>query len=161
MKKNIWFWGFILLLILNIAAISSIFLHRKSVERECRYMEDCRNSPDRFHHLKEELKMDDKQWQEFRHIRDEHHESMELFRNSLKDKHRELFELVSSESKDSLRLETIKAEICSLHNEISDESINYYIQAKSICSKEQIDALNEHFRSLFMRPERNPKCHPK
>lgn len=160
MKKNIWFWGFLLLLVLNIAAISSMFIHRRAVERECGYNQNCQNPMDRYHHLKKELRLNDEQWQEFKRIRNEHHETMVFLRNSLRDNHLKVFNLVSSDSQDKVALDSLKSEICNLHNQISDESINYYKQAKSVCSEQQLNALNEHFRRMFMRPDRNPNCHP-
>ena len=154
LKKNFWFWGFLLLLILNITAVVSMVMHRHYVERECGYKNGCPKSNEMPKPIRECINFDDAQWAKMKEIRQTHLEEMEVLRSDLKKNHLALFDVVSSGNENQKMIDSLKQEICFIHNRISDEAIIFYKNSRAVCKPEQVKELDNHFRTMFLRPEK-------
>lgn len=155
MKRKIWFWILIILVIINTVALITIILQRDNPqvpvpsapaeEMEFRGIN---------HFLRHELDLTDTQFTEFRRLR---RESMQNSANIMRELHRKrnmmLDELVKSNPSQHT-LNKLAEDIGQLHKALKLETFNHFMELKELCTAEQRQRLNQFFMEI---KSKNPR----
>jgi len=155
LTKNIWFWAFIIMLILNISTIISViyFAQKVKAEKENLYQPFQRDrSPGNF--LIENLNFSESQTEEFQNIYADHKTKVRSLKSKLRVLNKDLVLELTNEEVSNEKTAEIEAEILQTHKEILKETYFFYENTKSICNDDQISELNAVFRELIANPHR-------
>lgn len=159
-----WFWGFIILLILNISAVSTMFYFAYKVHNHGEYYINQQNDKqsktwnsrvkttkkgDFRNAFWEKMDLSDEQRIFVIEQRKNHFSKMRLIRGDLQKTQTMLFEEIRKPNPDNEKVLKFKSETLNSHKEIIEETIRYYEQLKTKLSEEQMTKLNSHFAKRF------------
>lgn len=157
MNSKMWFWAFILLLIINISAISTMFYKINNIKRDMQLQEMPpppldHNPPMRFGKgLQEKVGYSQDQINELDKVRRQHMSNMMDLKDQLQSYQRDLFNEVAIETPDEDKIKTFKHQIAITHEKIIDESLSFYESVRENSTPEQLSKFNAYFReSKFM-----------
>ncbi len=166
-RYNILFWLIIILLIINISAITTIFFGISVRDKK-----DFRSYPPKIeyrrHHegrfFDRSLNLTEEQRQHFRKAKHKFYSEAKKIAVQMHKKRVEFINELASDEPDTLKLQEIAKEIGSLHIKLKYQTYKHYLDMKSICTKEQEEKLIKIFKSMldnedsFMSPQdRNGK----
>ncbi len=149
--KNIWFWGFLILLVLNISVVGSMMYHGHKMRKEhpdFRVREGtARKSMETF--VTRRLDLNEAQREKVKALHKDNKKDMSRLMRSIKDKELELFTLYSSGG-DSTSLALCVEELNTLNTQRSMNILYMYSDMKEICTPEQHPKLDEMFTDLIV-----------
>lgn len=153
MKKWI-IWAALLLLILNIAAISTILYHRKQekvaeelVQR--RFASDSLAMKYSGRWFRNELGLTSEQMREFQRFNPSFRQKVRNINFELGEKRRFMLDEMSAENVDTARLNILADSIGSLHSDLKKATYTYYLEFKKMTSPEQQEKLRQLFSRMF------------
>ena len=164
-KYRILIWLIIILLIINISAITTIFLginirDKKDVRQLPPKTEHHRHHDGRF--FDGSLNLSEEQHQQFKKAKHKFYSEAKKIAGQMHKKRVEFINELASDETDTLKLQEIANEIGMLHSKLKFQTYKHYLDMKSICTKEQEEKLIKIFKSMlykedsFMSPrERN------
>jgi hypothetical protein len=156
-NKGFWFWGFILLLILNLSIISSMgYFHYKMRNHGTNY----RSTMMHKHMSKEKIrKMRKEFWgntnftvEEKKFLsknRKEHFAKMKILKSELKYNQSVLFDEIRKSKPDSNNVIEYKIKVQDSQKAITDEAIRFYEKMKTRLNPEQMRIVDNHLSNMF------------
>ncbi len=157
MKKKIWFWVLIVLVIINVAALLTIMLQRNIPQPNTppRLVEDL-DFRGMNYFLRHELNLSDEQFNTFQRMRRESMEESARIMIMLHEKRNEMLNELTASQPDQEKLGNLAKEMGDLHEKLKMKTFNHFLELKALCSPEQEKKLNRFFMDIR---ERNP--HPR
>ncbi len=164
-NKNIWFWAFMILLVVNIAAISTMIYTVNKIHSDASLYENAGNErgfihPKRGHshfdmekRIQKRMGYSDEQMAVMKKLRHEHLQKLRVEKTALRKVQRALFEELASENPDSNKIESLKNKMSLIQGHIIDESIDFYKKVKQNSTPEQIKKMNRFFMHHLFRGE--------
>lgn len=156
-RSPFWFWGFIILLILNITAITTMLIVNYSNDNTI-YPMHIRGAINNLNQGKS-MPTNNKYWNDFAcskeqrlllaSERNQHFTNMKLLKEQLREMQSNLFDELENEESNTTAIKDIKDKIIVIHNAILDENINFYNQLKSELTKEQMQSVKLHLNKRF------------
>ncbi len=161
-RNSFWFWGFIVLLIINISAMSAmLFINYRihnNMETGYFHSRTFKHKQTKRHNIKNkstkawsELNFTKEQKMFLKSERKKHIEQMRLLKDKLRKNQSTLFdELAKGENN---KVENSKVRFIQIHKKILEENIHFYEQLKSKLSEEQMQAIRAHIERQFQHSE--------
>jgi len=156
-KKNFWFWGFIILFILNISIISSMGYFHYQMKSHGEKYHSTMMKKGAFHANKAEMRK--KFWSDIEFTKEEriflknsrkqHFERMKILRAKLSESQSSLFNEIRKSEPDTNKIKQYKAQSLNTQEEIIDESIFFYENLKTKLNDEQMKMINSHLSKKF------------
>jgi Spy/CpxP family protein refolding chaperone len=155
-RYRILVWLVIILLIINISAITTIFLglnvgDRKETRPFHRRIEMHRHQDVRF--FEESLNLSPDQHAQFKASRHKFFSEAKKLAGQMHDKRVEFVNELASPEPDTLKLMEIADEIGNLHSKLKYQTYKHYIEMKKICNKEQEEKLTRIFKSMLYKED--------
>lgn len=148
-KTKILWWIIALLAILNITTVATIIVHNYN-EKEADIIVEPNAQPINGRYFRHELGFDDSQMEVFRkNHRTFHHRANQIIADINTQKEL-MFENLQTANPDTVKLNTISKEIGSLHTELKEETVRFYISLAKVCNPEQKEKMKEIFTPLFI-----------
>ena len=159
-NKSIWFWGFMILLLINISVIGSMAFVMHKIHNQDNYTA--------FHHkmmkgnkhprhgnstmsLIKQLKLNDEQQQQLKVIRKDHFREMKRLKGELLKTQHQLFDVAGNDISDSTLIAEYRTKMMNLQGQIADESIQFLGEMKKHLTPEQQKVLRAHFQEKYKR----------
>lgn len=156
-NKSIWFWGFILLLLINVSILGSLMyvmqrihhqpdyngFHRHFVPKKKVQKQTKKNG------FVKELNMNPQQSKALKKIRQVHFKEMKRLKNELKEKQYELFIEASKDTPDNLIIIQLKKENMNLNEQIMDESLEFFKRMQQNLTPDQMEIMKNHYTRKF------------
>ncbi len=151
-KNRVFSWIIIILLVVNISALSTIiyhgFFHKN---RTFRVIEPQEGFGGRF--LKDELNLSSAQREEFKTSRTYFFQHTRPLFDSLMKKRIDIANEISSKKPDTLKLYKLADEWGNLHSQLKKQTIRHFLQMKSYCNPAQQEKLSSFFNDILMCDE--------
>ncbi|RLD41503.1 MAG: hypothetical protein DRI86_13285 [Bacteroidetes bacterium] len=156
-NKGFWFWGFIILLILNLSIIFSMgYFHYKMRNHGA----DIKSTMIHKHMSNEKMKKIRKKFwgntnftiEEKKFLsknRKEHFARMKVLKSELKDNQSILFDEIRKSKPDSNSIIKYKMKIQDSQKAITDEAIRFYEKMKTKLNPEQMKIVDNHLSNMF------------
>jgi len=158
-KKLLLIGAIILLLVINITALGT-FLYNNNIKHkrynEMRQVQKHIEKSGMHQFIKEELKLNDSQFEKFQELSKVSFEKSHEIVYKLEEKRIELFDALTKDVIDEKQLDRIAKEIGELHYELKKETINHFLELKDVCSNEQQDALEKLFMQMLQKEDHGP-----
>ncbi len=156
-NKGFWFWGFIILLLLNLSIISSIsYYHYRMIHNRSDYdyaSMHKKMSKERMDKLQKKFWGNTHFTPEERQFladnRKEHFARMKKLKIRLKENQAQLFEEIRKSVRDSEKVSNYENKILDTQKAITEESISFYEKMKAKLSAEQMEIVNRHLKRHF------------
>lgn len=156
MKTNNWLkWLIILLLIVNVSALTTMFYHQKHEARLVESLSDSvipesgesmRNSGRWF---RDELGLTREQMREFSGFNPQFRQKARSIAIGLNTVKMEMLREMNKENYDTARLNMLSDSIGSLHAELKRATYDYYLDFKKILNTDQQEKLSKIFSGMF------------
>jgi len=149
-RQRILLWIIAVLVIFNIATISTIFYHKhtENLERESVVL-DNKGTVLKGKYFRHSLGFDNEQMDAFRNAnRVFKHSARESVQNIELLKQQMFFELQKAKS-DTRKLDSISTQIGIQHAELKKSTCEFYLNIKNVCTPEQLKKFESSFNSLF------------
>jgi len=106
-------------------------------------------------YIQRRLNLDDQQSQQYEALMQETRHNQRTITRQMSLKRDSLMQLMASENSDTSKLNRLAEEIGSLHARLKHNTIDHFQKLRSICTPEQIPALNEMIRGMtdHQRPQ--------
>jgi Spy/CpxP family protein refolding chaperone len=155
-RYRILIWLVIILLVINISAITTIFLginirDRKEPGPFQKRIEMHRHHDGRF--FEQSLNLSPDQHAQFKASRHRFFSEARKLAGQMHDKRVEFVNELASAEPDTLKLQEIADEIGSLHSKLKYQTYKHYIEMKNICNKEQEEELTRIFKSMLYKED--------
>jgi Spy/CpxP family protein refolding chaperone len=155
-RYNILFWLIIILLIINVSAITTIFLGIRIKDRK-----DIKQFPPKIeyhrHHegrlFDRSLNLTEEQRQHFRKAKHKFYSEAKKIAGQMHKKRVEFLNELASDDPDTIKLQEIAEEIGSLHTKLKYQTYKHYLDMKSICTNEQEEKLIKIFKSMLYKED--------
>jgi len=156
-KKSFWFWGFIILFILNISIISSMGYFHYQMKNHGKKYQSAMSKRNAFHTNKAEMRRNFWSDIEFtkeeklflKNSRKEHFEKMKALRVKLSESQSSLFNEIRKSKPDTIKINQYKTQSLKTQEEIINESIFFYENLKTKLNDEQMKMINSHLSKKF------------
>ena len=140
----------IVLIIINLSALSTIYYHNKIRDKKIEEFKDKREQMHiggmhRF--IKEELNLDSLQFEQFREASYENMRETHKIAEKLNFYRHDMISEIAKKNPDLNKLDKLSRNIGDLHYELKKLSTNHFMELKEICNEEQ----QENLQKLFMR----------
>ncbi|MFC2104651.1 Spy/CpxP family protein refolding chaperone [Bacteroidota bacterium] len=164
-KKTLIIGIIILLLVINISALSTIFYHKKirskKIAEISNVQKDIRVRGMR-RYIQEELNLSEEQFIQFRESHTAYMTSSQEIASELDIKRSEMMNEVANINPSSEKLDSIAYNIGTLHYELKKLTINHFMELKNICKEDQQEVLQKLFMHMINgsdreRMERKPR----
>lgn len=153
-KKRLLIAAIILLLVINISALAT-FLFTTNLKQK--RFEDIRKTREQIEFngmhkfLKDELKLNEEQFQIFREAGKKYFRQNREIAQKLDDKRLEFINELTSNQPDDIKLDKISREIGELHYELKKNTIDHYFDLKKICNPEQQKTMDKLFMQMIQK----------
>ena len=157
-NKNIWFWAFLVLLVLNLSVVGSMMYHGYKMRQEHPdfRMRDGASRKSMESYLAHRLDLSEEQQEQLKEMRTKNHKVMRGNLQKLTNKELELFTLHSAGG-DSASIAICLEELDELNRERSMQMLEFYASLRVICTPEQYPKLDEMITQMIMFRSRGPK----
>lgn len=145
-RKSVIGWVVILLIIVNIGAIS-IFVYHLYFKKDFTEQGPQHPGPDSF--MVKELGLDKQQSAQFMVMKKAHMDKVHAFVTRIKEEKQLLAKNVVAETADTLKLDSIADNIGVLYASIRKANTRHYFELKKICTPQQQIKLAEIFGNVF------------
>lgn len=167
-RSAFWFWGFIILLVLNISATTTMMIISHQIHNN---VDNTRFGKRSYHqrYAKSNVRnrKNVKAWKDLDFTKEQrmflasekkkHIEEMRILKGQLKVTQSKMFDLLANEDTNSSDLKDLKKQFIEIHQAILDENIHFYEQLKSKLSDEQMQAVKAHIERQFSHEGNIPK----
>ena len=155
-RYNILFWLIIILLIINISAITTIFFgisikDKKDVRPLPHKTEYRRHHEGRF--FDKSLNLTEEQHEQFRKAKHKFYSEAKKIAGQMHKKRVEFINELASDEPDTIKLQEIANEIGVLHSKLKYQTYKHYLNMKSICTEEQEEKLIKIFKSMLYKAD--------
>jgi Spy/CpxP family protein refolding chaperone len=141
-KIRVLTWVVIALAVLNIATLSSIFWHKYQFRKNERsHKELYTRSSSHFKVLNEKLKLNKKQGEDFNLIHKNFRQSTYPILGKMSEVRNNMIEELKKEKTDTVVLYKYAQDIGDLHMQLKKQTVQLYLQLKSVCTPQQQDSL--------------------
>lgn len=157
-NKSIWFWGFMILLLINISVIGSMAFVMHKIHSQDNYTA--------FHHkmmkkgkhpihnkntmsLNKRLDLSKEQQKELKVIRKEHYRKMKLLKNELFKTQHQLFDVAGFNNPDSTSIAIYRTKMMNIQGQIADESLAFLGEMKKHLNPKQQELMKQHFQEKY------------
>lgn len=161
-NRGFWFWGFIILALINISVLGSMsyvmYRHTHQPDYQGFHQGFMGHHP---RHNKgtrmmlKELNLNPGQRQKLQSIRKKHFAEMRQLRNQLQKAQYQFFDAVTADQPDSAIVAQYRTRITELQNKITDVSLDFYKNMKEILDPEQQEILRDFYKKRYMRGPNN------
>lgn len=157
-QNRILIWLVIFLLLLNIAAISSMIFNRARKVNNTSFIPHANfhregRMPGEGGFLKEFLELDKGQFEQFRNARHAFQAKAWDITEELREKKFEFLKELHQKNPDTSKIQEISEDIGNLHESLRMESGKYYLELRRLCNEEQQCKLYQFFMQTFEGPE--------
>jgi Spy/CpxP family protein refolding chaperone len=168
-NRGFWFWGFIILVLINISILGSMAYVMYRVHNQPDYTGFHHHFMGRKHSghqpgtktLIKKLNLNDAQKQAFQEIRRNHFTKMRKLKTRLRDAQHDFFEVATQAGADSSEVAKYRAEISDLQNQITDLSLDFFKQMLNELNPEQQEIMRDYYRNKYNnRPINQKKVKP-
>ena len=154
-KLNPWFWAFMLLVVLNIAAVATMFRTVNKLRTDIELGPPEQRPPLNFRRLfNGDRSFSPEQRKELNQIRQDHHLKMREIKGQIHQRHMEIIDLISQEDFAEDDLKKLREQIGKAHDAMVMETISFYENLESVCTPEQMQVIQRHMRNNDFNPER-------
>lgn len=152
-KKTLLILLIIVLVVINISALVTIIFSKNSVSPpekpfENQMIEEV-ESRGMYHFIRDELKLSDEQFDQFRVIHKTNMIKSRKIAIELSGKRREMMTEIAKENPNQEKLDGIAKEIGELHYQLKLNTINHFLELKEICNEEQQESIQRLFMKLL------------
>ena len=145
LKNRLIFWALIFLVVLNISALTSFFLFRKSQSpAAC-----CTPEQKQCMAFRDELKLSADQTLKVTDINNKYMVVAEPIAKAIKDTRASILTELENEAPDTLKLNQLALNLSMLQLKIQKENIKQYSALKKVCNPEQALRLSALYRDLY------------
>lgn len=151
-KYSILIWVIVILIATNFSMGFSFLYHKQQDKKLLEQTEqEAIELPaqQRTRFFREQLNLEPQQMETFRELNRNFNRTAWQINHQLESLRMEMVREMGTENPDKQRLENISEEIGAFHTQIKNETIDYYLAMKEVCSAEQQDKLNEIFVSVL------------
>ncbi len=158
-NRSFWFWGFIILIIINLSALTTMFFIGRQMHQQPSFGFNqgrlfnrgslARSHGGRVNYIWNEMNLSPQQEAFFNEQRDLHFEHMTTLKGVLAKKHAQLFDEISKSKADSLLINQLKQETLAAHLAIIDETQKHYEALKKVLNEDQMQLLNTRISNHF------------
>jgi hypothetical protein len=155
-KYRILIWVIIILVATNLSMGFSFLYHRQQDKKVLEQTEqEALELParQRTRFFRERLNLQPKQMETFRELNRDFNRTAWQINHQLESLRIEMVREMGTENPDKQKLVTISEEIGALHTQLKNETIDYYLAMKEVCSDNQKEKLNEIFISILQKNE--------
>lgn len=151
-KKQLLVITIIFLIVINITALITIFYNStiKSKKRdEAELIKEQRQIRGMRYYFKNELKLSEKQFEEFQQINIEISKLSQEIAQKLHEKRILMLKELAKENPDLKKLNNLANEIGELHYELKNNTIKHFLELKNICNEDQQEVLQQIFMQMI------------
>ncbi len=155
-RYSVLFWLIIILLIINISAITTIFFGINIRDRKDTKPFPPRTEYQRHHKgklLDNSLNLTEEQQQLFKKARHKFFSEAKKTAGLMHKKRVEFINELASDEPDTVKLQEIAKDIGSLHSELKFQTYRHYLDMKNICNSEQEEKLIKLFKSMLYKED--------
>jgi len=158
-KKRLLVTIIILLLVINISALATIIYTNNIKQKR---FDDIRKTKEQVEFagmhrfLKEELKLDEEQFQIFKETGRRNFKQNREIALKLDEKRLEFIDELTREIPDESTLDEIAQEIGDLHYQLKKNTIKHYFELKEICNPEQQKVMEKLFMQMIQKEGERP-----
>lgn len=151
-KINYQTWIIALLVILNISTLAFMWINkppRPEMPQETNYREKAN------HYMQNKLRFSPAQTDEFRRYQEEHFEQMRTYRTQTMALKKELYRLDYNETNEP-KINALVMELSKIYAEQEKSHFLHIQQLRSICTPEQLPAMEKMLARIIFHNEHNP-----
>lgn len=151
-KTQFLIWAVIILFAMNVATIVTIVVSRnRTVEPKTDQVQNPPADPDaiRFHFFAQELGLRPEQMEAFRNANRTFNPRVHQLSMEMADMRREMVNELGKENPDRQKLDSLATAFGDLHRQLKEQTINYYMELRSVCTPEQQQQLHVLFRTML------------
>ncbi len=155
-KYRILVWVVVILLATNLSMGISYFYHKQQDKKLTEQVEETAievPAQRRTRFFREQLNLRPEQMDAFRELNRSFNRSAWSITHDLQSLRFEMVEELGSDSPDHEKLDSVSSQIGSLHQQLKNETIDYYLGMRAVCDEEQQQKLNEIFMSMLQKNE--------
>lgn len=166
-KKILLIGTIILLIVINISALSTIYYKSKILPKrnfELNNMKEEAHIRGMHRFIKEQLNLSESQFEKFQEISNNNMIKSQSISIKLNEKRHEMIDEIAKINPNPKLLDDIAHEIGDLHYELKKTTINHFLELKEICSDDQQEKLQRLFMKMTQeqdmvhdRMERGPR----
>ncbi|MCK5856102.1 MAG: hypothetical protein KAG64_01355 [Bacteroidales bacterium] len=159
-NKSFWFWGFMILLLINISVVGSMSYVMYNIHKHDNYTafhhKMIKQGKPSYHNrntmpLVKTLNLNKEQRQEFRLIRKEHIMRVKSLKKQLFTTQHQLFEEAGKNAVDSVLMNEYRTKMMTLQGDIADESIQFLGEMKQQLTPEQQELMKQYFQDKYSK----------
>lgn len=157
-KKTLLISTIILLIAINISALSTIYYHNKIQAKKVIEMKNIKEEArikGMHRYIKEELNLTDHQFEIFKEISKTNMNSSHEITVKLNEKRFEMMNEIAKVNPNLDTLDRVAEDIGLLHYELKKSTINHFIKLKEICNDDQQENLQKLFMQLINEQDKN------
>lgn len=158
-KKQLLIGTIVILIIINISALVTIILHNRFERNQYSEKVFQDNNPKQQgmnYFLRNELKLNNEQFDSFQTINRTYFEKSRNIAIKLHENRILMIEEIANKNPNIEKLDQIAREIGNLHYELKNNTINHFLELKSVCNEEQQVLLQQFFFRLIDEQEQGP-----
>lgn len=151
-KTQFLIWAVIILFAMNVATVVTIVVSRdRTVKSEATNVQSPPADPDavRFHFFAQELGLRPDQMDAFRNANRNFNPRVKQLSMQMADMRQDMVNELGKENPDRQKLDSLAAAFGNLHRELKEQTINYYMELRSVCTPEQQHQLHVLFRTML------------
>ena len=141
----------VLLTLLNLAIVGTILYNKKGVKNYT--VQDNKELVMPTNHLgryfREALNLSNKQHRAFQKIRHQYHENSDIIIEKMDKNRNDLLTELGKEKSDTITLNKLSKDLGSLHTELKNLTIQYYLNMKEGCNEKQKVKLFQTFKAML------------
>ncbi|WP_117879824.1 Spy/CpxP family protein refolding chaperone [Aureibaculum luteum] len=140
----------VLLILLNLSIVATLFYNKNEVTnygvQDNQEIEMPTNHLGRF--FREALNLSNEQHRAFQNIRHQYHENSDIIIEKMDKNRNDLLTALGAEKSDTIILKKLSKDIGSLHTELKNLTIQYYLDMKEVCNEKQKVKLFQTFKAM-------------
>ncbi|GEM_PF-1690241 len=169
-KKRLVIWGIILLVVINISAITTMFYRTRTPDifprfnnrnirvnrniQKNRNLRENRTSRDNYRRegahmfFVRELDFSEIQLEKFKNINNKNYEDIHIIVKQLNAKRDEMITELENKTPNMAKLDSIAIDVGNLHTKLKKITINHYLEIKNICNPKQQEKLHMMYKHM-------------
>lgn len=164
-NKSIWFWGFIILLLINVSIMGSLMYAMQRIHHQPDYNGFHRHFVPKKKAKKHSktkcfvkgLEINPKQQEALDKMRQVHFKEMKSLKRTLRKKQHDLFLETSKDNPDSIVVIQLRKDNIKLHEQIMDESLEFFKKMQENLTPDQQDIMKKHYLRKLNNNTQNRK----
>lgn len=149
-RKRVTSWIIVLLIGLNIWAVSMLWVSRSLSSREAPHLRRAgRSTRDTSALLQKKLGLSDSQRQQYEKLRRKHAEQTRPLMQDIRRLKMEMMDEIFTGNPDSIKVSQISSRIGDAQKEIEKITFNHFLDLKEFCGEDQVENLRELVDAFF------------